>query len=71
MTIQAYNSVPEKYKALSEAKSESCSDLELVLLDISADGIKVNTPDERISASTLKRLGGVPKRVHSRHCQTQ
>ena len=48
MTIQAYNSVPEKYKALSEAKSESCSDLELVLLDISADGIKVNTPRELV-----------------------
>jgi hypothetical protein len=60
----------ENYKALSEAKSESCcSDLESVLLDISAGGIKFNTPDGRISASALKRLDGVSKRVHSRHCQ--
>ena len=38
-------------------------------MDISAGGIKFNTPDGRISASALKRLDGVSKRVHSRHCQ--
>jgi len=49
-----YKSVPENYKALSETKFRRVvSDLEAVLLDISADGIGVNTPDGRISTETL------------------
>ena len=49
-----YKSVPESYKALSESKFRKVvSDLESVLLDISADGIGINTPDGKISASTL------------------
>ena len=49
-----YKSVPESYKALSETKFRRVvSDLEAVLLDISADGIGVNTPDGRISTETL------------------
>ena len=50
-----YKSVPDNYKALSEAKYHKLiSDLETVLLEISTDGIGFNTPDGRISASTLK-----------------
>jgi hypothetical protein len=49
-----YKSIPESYKALSETKFRRVvSDLESVLLDISADGIGVNTPDGRISTATL------------------
>lgn len=52
---KAYKSVPENYKALSEAKYDKViSDLESVLLDISTDGVGFNTPDGRISPSTLK-----------------
>ncbi len=52
---KTYKSVPENYKALSEAKYDKVvSDLESVLLDISTDGVGFNTPDGRISASTLK-----------------
>jgi hypothetical protein len=50
-----YKSVPDNYKALSEAKYHKLiSDLETVLLEISTDGVGFNTPDGRISASTLK-----------------
>ena len=49
-----YKSVPESYKALSETKYRKVvSDLESVLLDISTDGIGINTPDGKISASRL------------------
>jgi hypothetical protein len=52
---KAYKSVPENHKVLSEAKYHKViSDLETVLLDISTDGVGFNTPDGKISASTLK-----------------
>jgi hypothetical protein len=52
---KAYKSVPESHKALPEAKYlKVISDLETVLLEISTDGVGFNTPDGRISASTLK-----------------
>ncbi len=51
---KAYKSVPENYRVLSDAKFHKVvADLEAILLDISADGIGINTPDGRISASTL------------------
>ena len=51
-----YKSVPENWKALSETKYRKViSDLESVLFDISADGVGINTPDGKISASTLNR----------------
>jgi hypothetical protein len=51
-----YKSVPENYRVLSEAKYRKVvADLEAILLDISTDGIGINTPDGRISATTLKR----------------
>ncbi|HWH78904.1 MAG TPA: hypothetical protein VNT76_16090 [Candidatus Binatus sp.] len=50
-----YKSVPENYRALSDAKYHKVvSDLEAILLDISTDGVGINTPDGRISVSTLK-----------------
>jgi hypothetical protein len=50
-----YKSVPDNYKVLSEAKYHKLIlDLETVLLEISTDGIGFNTPDGRISVSTLK-----------------
>ena len=50
-----YKSVPDNYKALSDAKYHKViSDLETVLLEISTDGVGFNTPDGKISASTLK-----------------
>ena len=52
----AYKSVPENYKVLSDGKYHKVVfDLEAVLLDISTDGVGINTPDGRISESTLKR----------------
>lgn len=54
-TKRTYKSVPENYKVLSEAKYHSVvGDLEAILLDISTDGIGINTPDGKISESTLK-----------------
>ena len=53
---RVYKSVPDNYKVLSESKYHKLiSDLETVLLEISTDGIGFNTPDGRISASTLKK----------------
>jgi len=53
---KSYKSVSENSKVLSEAKYHRViSDLEAVLLDISTDGVGFNTPDGKISASTLKR----------------
>jgi len=50
-----YKSVPENYKVLSETKYHKVvADLEAILLDISTDGVGINTPDGKISASTLK-----------------
>ena len=50
-----YKSVPENYKVLSDTKYHKViSDLEAVLLGISTDGVGFNTPDGKISASTLK-----------------
>jgi hypothetical protein len=52
---KTYKSVPENYKVLSDAKYHKVvADLEAILLDISTDGVGINTPDGRISASTLK-----------------
>jgi hypothetical protein len=52
---KTYKSVPENYKVLSDTKYHKVvSDLETILLDISTDGVGINTPDGRISASTLK-----------------
>jgi len=51
---KTYKSVPENYKVLSDTKYHRVvADLEAILLDISADGVGINTPDGRISASTL------------------
>jgi hypothetical protein len=51
---KSYKSVPENYKALSQCKYHRVvADLEAVLLDISTDGVGLNTPDGRISSSTL------------------
>ena len=50
-----YKSVPEHYKVLSDTKYHKVvADLETILLDISTDGVGINTPDGRISAWTLK-----------------
>jgi hypothetical protein len=52
---KTYKSVPETHRVLSEAKFHKVVfDLESILLDISTDGVGINTPDGRISASTLK-----------------
>lgn len=52
---KGFKSVPGNYKVLSENKyHQVVSDLESVLLDISTDGVGINTPDGNISASTLK-----------------
>ena len=51
-----YKSVPGNWKALSENNFRRViADLEAVLFDISADGVEINTPDGKISASTLNR----------------
>ena len=51
-----YKSVPESWKALSETTfRHAISDLESVLFEISADGVGINTPDGKISATTLNR----------------
>lgn len=56
---KTYKSVPENYRALSEVKYHKVvSDLETILLDISTDGVGINTPDGRISATTLKSWAG-------------
>ena len=52
---RSYKSVPDNYKALSEGKYHKViSDLETVLLEISTDGVGFNTPDGKISPSTLQ-----------------
>jgi hypothetical protein len=52
---KSYKSVPENYRVLSDAKYHKVvSDLEEILLDISTDGVGINTPDGRISPSTLR-----------------
>jgi hypothetical protein len=54
-TKKPYKSVPESYRVLSETKFHKVvSDLESILLDISTDGVGINTPDGRIRTSTLK-----------------
>ena len=56
---KSYKSVPENYKVLSETKYHKVvSDLEAILLDISTDGVGVNTPDGKISETTLKSWAG-------------
>jgi hypothetical protein len=50
-----YKSVPEHYKVLSDTKYRKIvADLEAILLDISTDGVGINTPDGKISTWTLK-----------------
>jgi hypothetical protein len=50
-----YKSVPENYRVLSDTKYHKVvADLEAILLDISTDGVGINTPDGRISTTTLK-----------------
>ena len=52
---KAYKSVPENYRVLSETKYHKVvADLEAILLDISTDGVGINTPDGRISTTTLQ-----------------
>lgn len=52
---KTYKSVPENYKVLSDTKYHKLiADLESVLLDISTDGVGFNTPDGKISPSSLK-----------------
>jgi hypothetical protein len=54
-TKKAYKSVPDHCKVLSETKYHKVvGDLEAILLDISTDGVGINTPDGRISAATLQ-----------------
>lgn len=53
---QSYKSIPETYRALSSGKYDKIiSDLESILLDISADGNGLNSPDGKISDFTLRR----------------
>ena len=53
---KAYKSVPENYRVLSDAKYHKIvADLEAILLDISTDGVGINTPDGKISPETLKQ----------------
>ena len=50
-----YKSVPSHSRVLPETKyHEVISNLETVLLEISTDGVGFNTPDGKISSSTLK-----------------
>ena len=50
-----YKSVPENYKVLTDIKYHKVvADLEAILLDISTDGVGINTPDGKIRESTLK-----------------
>jgi len=52
---RVYKSVPEHYKVLTDSKYHKVvADLEAILLDISSDGVGINTPDGRISESTLQ-----------------
>lgn len=52
---KTYKSVPENYKVLSETKHQKVvADLEAILLEISTDGVGINTPDGKISPFTLK-----------------
>ena len=52
---KAYKSVPQNYRVLSDTKYHKVvADLEAILLDISTDGVGINTPDGKISPSTLK-----------------
>lgn len=52
---KTYKSVPENYKVLTDTKYHKVvADLEAILLDISTDGVGINTPDGKISESTLK-----------------
>ena len=53
-TKRAFKSVPDNYRVLSEGKYHKIvEDLEAILLDISTDGVGINTPDGRISTATL------------------
>ena len=55
ITKRAFKSVPDNYRVLSEGKYHKVvEDLEAILLDISTDGVGINTPDGRISAATLQ-----------------
>ena len=50
-----YKSVPENYRVLSDTKYHKVvAHLEAILLDISTDGVGINTPDGRISTTTLQ-----------------
>ena len=52
---KTYKSVPASYRVLSDSKYHKVvADLEGILLDISTDGIGINTPDGRISPATLQ-----------------
>lgn len=52
---KSFKSVPENYKVLTESKYHKVvGALEAILLDISTDGVAINTPDGRISEATLK-----------------
>ncbi len=56
---KSYKSVPENYKVLSEIKYHKVvGSLEAILLDISTDGVGINTPDGKISEATLKSWAG-------------
>jgi hypothetical protein len=51
---KAYKSVPENWKALSEINYQKViSDLESILLEISADGVHLNSPDGKVSTQQL------------------
>jgi len=51
---KAYKSVPENWKALSEINYQKViSDLESILLEISADGVHLNSPDGKVSEQQL------------------
>jgi len=50
-----YKTVPENYKVLSDTKYHKVvADLEAILLDISTDGVGINTPDGKISEASLR-----------------
>ena len=52
---KTYKSVPEHYKVWTDNKYHKVvADVEAILLDISTDGVGINTPDGKISEATLR-----------------
>ncbi len=57
---KAYKSIPENWKALSEMNYQKViSDLESILLEISTDGVHLNSPDGNVGAPVLSHWADV------------